>query len=162
MNFKRTFSAMFFCILIYSVFSVVMVYAPKPDDTITPFQQVLVQNADPIPVNFLHSYDTEINEIMIENGYVEYIDLDYIHGYREVVLHFAYFGDVPDLHVWLEWVFETSSGGLIVSNEYFKWPTSGQYTTKSYPIQGDSLLIQLYNDSGVKVEDLVLYVYLTT
>ena len=160
MKITKTISILAVCILIFVALSAVMVYAPPPSDVVTPFQNVIVVNDATQPIPLLHSYETEIHEISIESGFVEYIDLDYIHGYREVTLHFVYFGDVPDLHVWLSWIFETPSGGLVASDEYFKWPTVS--TTKSYPIQGDSLLIQLYNDSGDLVEDLYLYVYLTT
>jgi len=50
MNIKRTFSITLVCIILVTIFSAVLVYAPPPDGGVTPFQEVIVTNADPIPV----------------------------------------------------------------------------------------------------------------
>ena len=49
-NFKRTLPMIIICMLIYSVFSAVMVYAPRPEDGGIPFQNVIITNSDPIAV----------------------------------------------------------------------------------------------------------------
>lgn len=48
---KKTITLLTVCMLVFVSFSVVMVYAPRPEDGVSPFQNVEVVNTDPIPVD---------------------------------------------------------------------------------------------------------------
>ncbi|MFC1487897.1 hypothetical protein ACFLRN_09465 [Thermoproteota archaeon] len=150
---KKTISVIVVCMLVFTVFSVVMVYSKPESGVSTPFQEVNV-------TRWLHTTKTDSADVWIVGSNLPVFEEDTT-GYREITIKFFIWegGDDVEFNVLFEIDTGAAVGGFVVDT-FNVYDSDINGVVKTYPVQGTDIVVRASKLSAdVRV---VVWYYITT